>query len=186
VQAETQHESVRHGLIAMLPRLKRFADVLVGEKRQGRALLRRALKRMLADQHRYQRGTPLDRFAFAEIYRLWLSQLRDHADPLRQAKPSGADFERLLRRGGAPDFDAETAGFLGALPPQQRSTLLLVYGEGFAHEDAGLVLDTGPDTIQARLIRACASLADRLGVSSPAPASATVEALYPREATEGP
>lgn len=186
MQAETQHESVRHGLIAMLPRLKGFADVLVGDKRQGRALLRRALKRMLADQHRYQRGTPLDRFAFAEIYRLWLGQLRDHADPLRQAKPSGADFERLLRRGGAPDFDAETASFLGALPPQQRSTLLLVYGEGFAHEDAGLVLDTGPDTIQARLIRACASLADRLGVSSPAPASATVEALYPREATEGP
>jgi len=181
VQAEAQHESVRYGLAAMLPRLKRFADVLVGDKRQGRALLRRALKRMLADQHRYQRGTPLDRFAFAEIYRLWLSQLRDHADPLRQAKPSGADFERLL-----PDFDAETASFLGALPPQQRGTLLLVYGEGFGHEDAGLVLDTGPDTIQARLIRACASLADRLGASAPAAASTTVEALYPREATEGP
>ena len=115
MQAETQHESVRHGLIAMLPRLKRFADVLVGDKRQGRALLRRALKRMLADQHRYQQGTPLDRFAFAEIYRLWLSQLRDHADPLRQAKTSGGDFERLLRRNGAADFDAVTASFLGEL-----------------------------------------------------------------------
>jgi RNA polymerase sigma-70 factor, ECF subfamily len=181
VQAETQHESVRHGLIAMLPRLKRFADVLVGDKRQGRALLRRALKRMLADQHRYRQGTPLDRFAFAEIYRLWLSQPRDQADPLRQANTSGADFERLL-----PDFDAETASFLGALPPQQRSTLLLVYGEGFGHEDAGLVLDTGADTIQARLIRGCASLADRLRASSQVSASATTEAPYPREATEGP
>jgi DNA-directed RNA polymerase specialized sigma24 family protein len=186
VQAETQYESVRNGLIAMLPRLKRFADVLVGDKRQGRALLRRALKRMLADQQRYQHETPFDRFAFAEIYRLWLSQLRDHADPLRQGKTSGADFEQLLGRDETPDFDAMTASFLGALPPQQRSTLLLVYGEGFGHEDAGLVLDTGPDTIQARLIRACASLADRLGASSQASASATVEALYLLEATERP
>jgi DNA-directed RNA polymerase specialized sigma24 family protein len=179
VQAEIKHESVRHGLIAMLPRLKRFADVLVGDKRQGRALLRRALKRMLADQHRYQRGTPFDRFAFAEIYRLWLGQQRDHVDPLRQASASGGDFERLLRGNGAANFDAVTSTFLSELPPQQRSTLLLVFGEGFGHEDAGLVLDTGPDTIQARLIRACASLADRLGRSS-APVNASLEA------TEGP
>jgi RNA polymerase sigma-70 factor, ECF subfamily len=186
LQAEITHESVRHGLIAMLPRLKRFADVLVGDERQGRALLRRALKRMLADQHRYQRGTPLDRFAFAEIYRVWLGELRDHADPLRQAKTSGSDFALLWRQDGAPKIDAVTASFLGGLPPQQRSTLLLVYGEGFDHEDAGRVLDASPDTIQARLIRACASLADRLGASSPAPASATIDILYPAEAAERP
>jgi len=186
VQAASKFESVRHGLIAMLPRLKRFADVLVGDKRQGRALLRRALKRILADQHHYQRGTPLDRFAFAEIYRLWLSELRDHADPLRQAKAGGTDFEFLFPRHDEAGLDAVTASFLGSLPPQQRSTLLLVYGEGFDLEDAGRVLDTGAETIQARLIRASASLADRLGQPSPAPASATIEALHPVEATERP
>ena len=186
MQAEIHYESVRHGLIAMLPRLKRFADVLVGEKREGKALLRRALKRMLADQHRYQRGTPLDRWAFAEIYRLWLNELRDHADPLPQAKASDTDFERLFRRDEEFDFDALTASFLGHLPPQQRSTLLLVYGEGFDHEDAGRVLDSSQDTIQARLIRACASLADRLGSSAQTPPSATVETLYPGGATGRP
>lgn len=183
VQADIHHPSVRYGLTAMLPRLKRFADVLVGEKRDGKALLRRALKRMLAGQHRYQRGTPLDRWAFAEIYQLWLSELRD---PLRQAKATDTDFERLFRRDEGSDFDALTASFLGHLPPQQRSTLLLVYGEGFDHEDAGRVLDSSPDMIQARLIRACASLADRLGSSAQAPASATMETLYPGEAMGQP
>lgn len=178
VQAELHHESVRRGLIAMLPRLKRFADVLVGEKRQARALLRRALKHMLADQHRYQRGTPLDRWAFAEIYRLWLNELRDHADPLGQAKANDADFEQLFRQGEETEFDTLTVNFLGHLPPQQRSTLLLVYGEGFSHEDAGRVLDSSADTIQARLIRASASLADHLGASQ-TQASATIETLYP-------
>jgi DNA-directed RNA polymerase specialized sigma24 family protein len=168
---------MRHELIAMLPRLKRFADVLVGEKREGKALLRRALLRMLAEHHRYQRGTPLDRFAFTEIYRLWLAELRDHADPLRQAKASEEDFDRLFPKDcgkdcGA-DFDAFTAMFLGQLPPQQRSTLLLVYGEGF-------------DTVQSRLIRASASLADRLSSGSPArvQASATIETLYPERPKE--
>lgn len=180
MQAEIRHESVRHGLIAMLSRLKRFADVLVGEKEQGRALLRRALIRMLREQHRYQRGTPLDRWAFAEIYRLWLHELRNHADPLSQAKASEGGFERLFHKGQGTDFDAATASFLGQLPPQQRSTLLLVYGEGFDHEDAGRVLDSSPDTIAARLIRASASLADRLGSIAPTPASATIETLYPK------
>jgi DNA-directed RNA polymerase specialized sigma24 family protein len=186
VQADIHHQSVRHGLIAMLPRLKRFADVLVGEKREGKTVLRRALKRMLAGQHRYQRGTPLDRWAFAEIYQLWLSELRDHADPSRQSKAIDTDFERLFRRDEDSDFDALTASFLGHLPPQQRSTLLLVYGEGFDHEEAGRVLDASPDMIQARLIRACAGLADRLGSSAQAPANAAIESLDPGEATEQP
>jgi DNA-directed RNA polymerase specialized sigma24 family protein len=179
VQAQLYHNSVRDGLIAMLPRLKRFADVLVGDKEEGTALLRRALLRMLDDRHGYQRGTPLDRWTFAEIYRLWLHELRDHADPLRQAQASEASFERLFHKQGA-DFDALTASFLGHLPPQQRSTLLLVYGEGFDHEAAGRVLDSSPDTIAARLIRASASLADRLGAAAHAPASATIETLYPK------
>ena len=169
----------------MLPRLKRFADVLVGEKREGKALLRRALLGMLADHHRYQRGTLLDRWAFTEIYRLWLAELRDHADPLRQAKASEENFDRLFPTDRGADFDAFTATFLGQLPPQQRSTLLLVYGEGFDYEDAARVLDSTADTIQARLIRASASLADRLSSGSLArvQASATIETLYPVEAT---
>jgi RNA polymerase sigma-70 factor, ECF subfamily len=182
VQANIHHESVRHDLITMLPRLKRFAGVLVGEKRVGKALLRRALLSMLTDPHCYQRGTPLDRWAFAEIYRLWLGELRDHAEPLRQAKASEKDFERLFPKDQEADFDALTANFLGHLPPHQRSTLLLVYGEGFDYEDTARVLDTNPDTIQARLIQASASLADRLSSASSAPvqASATIETLYPK------
>ena len=177
MQANIHDESVRHDLITMLPRLKRFADVLVGEKRAGKALLRRALLRMLTDQHRHQRGTPLDRWAFAEIYRLWLSELRNHSDPLRQAKASERDFEQLFPKDQEADFDVLTANFLEHLPPQQRSTLVLVYGEGLDYEDAGRVLDTNPDTIQARLILATASLANRLGSASPtqAQASAAIE-----------
>jgi RNA polymerase sigma-70 factor (ECF subfamily) len=167
----------------MLPRLKRFADVLVGERREGTALLGRALTRMLDEEHRYQRGTPLARWAFAEIYRLWLHELRDHADPMGQAKTSDASFERLFRVEEGAAFDATTASFLSNLPPQQRSTLLLIYGEGFDHEDAGRVLDASAETISARLVRASAHLADRLGAGGSPPTSATVATLFPQGPT---
>ena len=182
MQAEDFHDSIRPGLIAMLPRLKRFADLLVGARHEGTALLRRSLTRMLAEQHRYQRGMALDCWAFAEIYRHWLSELRDHANPMGQAKIDDASFERLFRYEDDDEVDGATASFLGNLPPQQRLTLLLVYGERFDHIDAGRVLDVPADTIGARLIRITATLADRLSSRGQAPASATIETLYP----EGP
>ena len=43
MQAEDFQDSIRPGLVAMLPRLKRFSDLLVGERREGTALLGRAL-----------------------------------------------------------------------------------------------------------------------------------------------
>ncbi len=86
MQAEELYGSIRAGLIAMLPRLKRFADLLTGERRAGAALLGRALKHMLAEEHRYQRGTALDLWAFGEIYQQWLKELRDHTDPSGQAE----------------------------------------------------------------------------------------------------
>jgi RNA polymerase sigma-70 factor, ECF subfamily len=177
VQAEDLYDSIRAGLITMLPRLKRFADLLAGERRVGEALLGRALRRMLAEEHHYQRGTALDRWAFAEIYRLWLEELRDHTDLVGQAKVSDASFARLFCSGERIAFDAVTVSFLRSLPPQQRLTLLLVYGERFDHSDAGSVLDVTAETISARLVRVTADLADRLSAYRPATSDTTEGAL---------
>lgn len=172
MQAEELYDSIRGGLIAMLPRLKRFADLLTGERRAGAALLGRALKHMLAEEHRYQRGTALDLWAFAEIYQLRLKELRDHADPSGRAETDDASFALLFPKESGETFDTFTAGFLRGLPPQQRLTLLLVYGERFDHIEAGHVLDVTPETIGARLVRITASLADRLREGVTVPASA--------------
>ena len=179
MQAEDFHDSVRPGLIAMLPRLKRFADVLVGARDEGKGLLGRALQFMLAEQHRYQRGTVLDVWAFGEVYRQWLHELREQKDPVGRAKIDDARFGELFYPEGDGYFDAPVIAYLGALPPQQRLTLLLVYGEGFEHEDAARILDVAPDTVAARLVRISAALADRLSARPPAQAAAIVETLYP-------
>jgi RNA polymerase sigma-70 factor (ECF subfamily) len=153
--------------------------VLVGAHDEGNGLLGRALQFMLAEQHRYQRGTAIDVWAFSEVYRQWLHDLRDHDDPVAQAKIDDARFGELFYPEGDGYFDAPVIAFLGGLPPQQRLTLLLVYGEGFEHEDAARILDVPPETIAARLVRISAALADRLSARPPAQAAAIVETLYP-------
>ena len=180
VQAEEFHDSIRPGLIAMLPRLKRFADLLVGERSEATALLSRALNVMLAEQHRYQRGRALDGFAFAEIYRHWLAELRDHSDPIAQAKIDDASFAKLF----GEDGDALTTSFLVALPAQQRLTLLLVYGERFDYVEAGRVLDVSADMFASRLIRISATLADRLSAHTQPQGAASIDALDPDSASE--
>ncbi len=163
VQAEDLYDSIRTGLIAMLPRLMRFADVLAGERRGGAALLGRALKRMLTEEHRYQRGTALDLWAFAEIYRLFLEERRDHAGASGEPATSDARFAALFRNVTGPAFDAVTTAFLRSLPPPQRLTLFPVYGERFDPIDAGRVLDVSAETISTRLVRITGAFADRLG-----------------------
>jgi DNA-directed RNA polymerase specialized sigma24 family protein len=183
VQATTHRDSVRQDLILMLPRLKRFADLLAGERKEGKAVLRRALFRMLDGHHRYQRGTSFDRWAFAEIYAAWLESLREHPEPLGQGK-TDENFARLFYRDGEESFDLITADFLAQLPPQQRGTLLLVYGEGFDHDEAAMVLDTTRGAIEARLIRASAGLADRLDAPARARGDeAAIDRLCPATAT---
>ena len=102
-----------------------------------------------------------------------------------QAKTDDASFERLFDQEGSAEVDGLTAGFLGNLPPQQRLTLLLVYGERFDHIDAGRVLDVPADTIGARLVRISAALADRLSSRVLAPSGATIENLYPEGPSKG-
>jgi RNA polymerase sigma-70 factor (ECF subfamily) len=164
VQAEDYHDQVRPGLIAMLPRLKRFADLLAGGSIEGRALLGRALRRMLTEQHRYQRGTALDAWAFGEIYRHWLMELRDDLGPLGTIHDDVASFEHLFEHGDA--CDPITVDFLHTLPPQHRLALLLVYAEGFDYDDAAYVLDASPESVAGRLVRVTADLADRLSAAA--------------------
>jgi RNA polymerase sigma-70 factor (ECF subfamily) len=158
VQAEEFHDSIRPGLIAMLPRLKRFADLLVGARKEGTALLRRALQLMLAEEHRYQRGTALDRWAFAEIYRLWLAELRGHADPVAQAKADDASFAQLFRDEDGEPFDNFTTSFLRSL---RHVTIPCCWSMATLPHIDGRVLDVVRDD-QRAVVRISASLADRL------------------------
>jgi DNA-directed RNA polymerase specialized sigma24 family protein len=151
-------------MIASLPRLQRFADLLEGNRTEGRALLRRSLIGMLSERLGGEADAEPDRWAFAEIYRQWVDERP--AQPIAPRKPKGthAGFERLFHHAEGGEVDALTVRFLWKLPVAERSALLLTYAEGFDAESTAGILGTTSEEVEALLIRANAMLADRISV----------------------
>lgn len=188
VQRENGTESTRLKLISLLPRLRRFAAVLAGDRAGCDALLRAACERMVSDQRNHQPGTPFDRWAFAQLHALWLAGLREQTDPMTRARGDEDLFQAAFAGADAGAAEiAETAAALTRLPPQQRSAALLIYGEGFSYEEAATILDVPPHMVVERTARALAALIDgggpmRGGGDAP---EARVEPLYGRERQTG-
>lgn len=187
VQRKNNAESTRLKLIGLLPRLRRFAAVLAGNWPDCDRLLRAACEKMLAEVHRYQRGTPFDRWAFAELYTLWLESLRDHTEPMTQGKGDESLFQTAFTGAdGKKSEIAGTAAILAKLPPQQRCALLLIYGEGFTYDEAAQIVDAPTQTVVERAARALAALIERAGLMDGSAASgAQIEPLYPRQRQAG-
>jgi RNA polymerase sigma-70 factor (ECF subfamily) len=126
---------------------------------------------------------PVEHWALSRVYSIWLDDLRGRREPMAQTR-ADEDLLRLrLTEWGRDDLEApELAGFLAALPPQQRAAILLVHGEGLTYEEAAAVLDTPAETVSSRVSRALAGLVERLGLQRPeTPVSAEVAMLYPEQ-----
>jgi RNA polymerase sigma-70 factor (ECF subfamily) len=154
---------VRDGLIALLPRLRRFATALCGDAEARDRLLRRACVEMIDGSHRELRDAPFDRWAFGEVYRVWLRGRSEEQAPGAASNIVSSD------PGQGP---AGPMSFIRALPAQHRATLLLVLGERFSFEDAAIALQTPEDVLAARIGRCVIALADAASrPSRPAPAT---------------
>lgn len=187
VQGQTNTDSIRLKLISLLPRLRRFAAALAGDRTGCDLLLRAACEQTLAEGHRYQRGTPFDRWAFTRLHALWLEALREHITPLAQGRGDASLFRAAFAGadGDAAEI-AETAEILAALPPQLRCVALLIYGEGFTYDEAAAIMEAPPNTVIERAARVLVALIERAalmeGTDTP---GARIEALYPEQRQAG-
>ena len=70
--------SARFGdqLIAVLPRLRRFARGLSGSVSDADDLVHAACERALARQHQFQEGTRFDSWMFRIVQTIWIDQVR--------------------------------------------------------------------------------------------------------------
>jgi RNA polymerase sigma-70 factor (ECF subfamily) len=86
--------SIRFGdqLIAVLPRLRRFARGLSGSPSDADDLVQAACERALARQHQFQEGTRFDSWMFRIVQTIWIDQVRS-----RDVRKEGGDIpeERL-------------------------------------------------------------------------------------------
>lgn len=173
-------EALRRDLIAFLPRLRRFALGLTGDRAEGDDLVQATCERAIRYSDRWVPGTRLDAWLFRIARNLFLNDRRDRRRRGPQVSiddhPESRvlDGERALVSGIA--LEAVTAGLQG-LPEDQRSALLLVAVEGLGYREAAEVLGVPIGTVTSRLARARTALRVRLDGPAPAAGAASRELL---------
>jgi RNA polymerase sigma-70 factor (ECF subfamily) len=156
--------SVSDQLIAVLPRLRRFARGLTGSAVEADDLVQAACERALSRAHQFQEGTRFDSWMFRIVQTIWIDQLRARDIRREEAEEEGVHIgtDEPRRRAEARLALLEVRNALASLPPEQRAALLLVTVDGLSYKEAAEVAAVPVGTIMSRLARARLALQARL------------------------
>jgi RNA polymerase sigma-70 factor (ECF subfamily) len=148
-------------MVALLPRLRRFAYALTGSLDEGDDVVQSACERALSRLHQWQPGTRLDSWMFRIVQTTWIDRVRarrvraEDADPLllerQPANDHGPEVEHRL-------LLARTRAAMAHLPEDQRSVLALVSVDGLSYREAAEALGVPIGTVMSRLARGRARL----------------------------
>ena len=143
-------------LIAVLPRLRRFARGLSRSVTDADDLVQAACERALARRHQFQEGTRFDSWMFRIVQTIWIDQVR--ARDVRKENGDVAEehlgSDEPVRRVEARLALDEVRRAVHRLSPDQRTALLLVTVEGLSYKEAAEVMQVPVGTIMSRLARA--------------------------------
>jgi RNA polymerase sigma-70 factor (ECF subfamily) len=156
--------SVSDQLIAVLPRMRRFARGLTGSAVEADDLVQSACERALSRAHQFQEGTRFDSWMFRIVQTIWIDQLRSRDTRREDAEEAGVHVgtDEPGRRIEARLALDEVRIALKQLPPEQRSALMLVTVDGLSYKEAAEVADVPVGTIMSRLARARVALQAKL------------------------
>jgi RNA polymerase sigma-70 factor (ECF subfamily) len=140
----------RRDLIEHLPRLRRYARALTGDRSRADDLVQDTLERALGKLDPWQPGSDLRAWLFTLMHNLFVSQIRGRR--LTETTLDDALDEQV--NGGEALAARDIHDALARLPPEQREVLLLVGLEQFGYAEAALVLGVPTGTVMSRLSRA--------------------------------
>ena len=158
---------VRFQMLALLPRLRRFAFSLTGARDRADDLVQSTCERALRATDQWTPGTRLDSWMFRIMRNLWLDGLRKtkgegRSEPIEEAgDPVGDDGARIAE---ARLTLSKVEKAMRNLPEEQRSVLALVCIEDLSYGEAAAALDIPVGTVMSRLSRARESLAEAVGL----------------------
>ena len=137
-----------------VPRLRRYARALTGDRSSADDLVQDTLERALSRFHLWRRGSDLRAWLFTIMHNIYVNQIRSKIR--RQHEALDAEPAADAVRATEPDWlelrDLEAA--LARLPGEQRAVVLLVGLEQFTYEEAARVLGVPIGTVMSRLSRA--------------------------------
>jgi RNA polymerase sigma-70 factor (ECF subfamily) len=157
-------------LVALLPRMRRFAMSLAPSTVGAEALVRAAYDRAMSRQARFQTDARL----VARMYRIMWNLFLDENIGLEDRRQSGPDAAREVSpavAGACSEKDMTLAGARRAfadLPEHERTLLILICVDRMSYKEAAAVLDIPVDAIASRMARARQALHEQITGSSSA------------------
>jgi RNA polymerase sigma-70 factor (ECF subfamily) len=139
-------------IVELIPRLRRYARALAGERTAADDLVQDTLERAWSKLHLYRRGTDLRAWLFTVMHNVYVNQRR----AARPSTPLDDEIQELAQPVRETDTlvlrDLDAA--IRRLPPEQREVLLLVALEDMSYAEAAEALEIPIGTVMSRLARA--------------------------------
>jgi RNA polymerase sigma-70 factor (ECF subfamily) len=139
-------------MVELIPRLRRYARALVGDRASADDLVQDTLERAWAKLHLYRRGTDLRAWLFTVMHNVHVNKVR----ATRVTDSLDDDMPELALR--APQGDTlivrDLDRAIALLPSEQRAVLLLVTLEDMSYEEVAHTLSIPMGTVMSRLSRA--------------------------------
>jgi RNA polymerase sigma-70 factor (ECF subfamily) len=157
-------ESFEDGVLALLPRLRRFAAGLTRDPADGDDLCQATVLRALDRREQWQPGTRLDSWMMTMMRNIWIDEQRART---RRGETFVAEEAGLgVGEGGGQEAAVELNVIdraLRTLPDEQREAVLLVMVEGYSYKEAAEIVGCPVGTLNSRLVRGRDALLTRLG-----------------------
>ena len=154
-------DDIRSRMVAVLPRLRRFAYALTGSTEQENDLVQETCVRALSRVETWQPGSRLDSWMYRIAQNIWFDRIRAH-----KVRGELIDVDTVEDIAGLDGRDiaeshltlAEVDAALGRLPSDQRAVIALVCIEGLSYKEAAEISGVPVGTVMSRLARARQSL----------------------------
>ena len=161
-QEKTSQQNMGAALAEHMPAIWRFAFSLAGTPDVADDLAQATCLRAIEKSHQFQEGGTLIGWCLTICRSIWLNELRSKA--VRNAggleSIEAKDLADLSPSVETNIFASEVFTRIMELPEAQRSTVEMVYVQGFSYKEAAETLQVPIGTIMSRLATARKALAD--------------------------
>jgi RNA polymerase sigma-70 factor, ECF subfamily len=156
-------QNIHDQIVALLPRLRRFARNLARNAHDADDVVQIALERALTRLDQWRSDARLDSWMFKIVRNAWIDELRSRArrDKIFLAAEAGENIGTDSMARETELLSVQSA--MARLPQDQREAVSLVLVEGLPYKEAAQVLDIPIGTLTSRLARGREALQTMLG-----------------------
>lgn len=163
-KVRTLTQEFQQGVLALLPRLRRFAAGLARDPADADDLCQLTIERALRSREQWLPGSRLDSWMYRIMRNIWIDETRART---RRGK-TFVDADHGLGVGADGGQEAlltlsDVDRALAKLPDEQREAVLLVMVEGYAYKEAAEIVGCPVGTLNSRLVRGRDALLALLG-----------------------